>query len=97
MPFSHAQAACGLAGHKLAGAGDLEGGGLDGLGHGGEVGVLGQVGQHRAHNARAGHADVDGFIGFAGAVECAGHEGVVFDGVAEHDQLAGADAARGRR
>ena len=30
-----------VGGHELAGAGDLEGGGLDGLGHGGDIGLLG--------------------------------------------------------
>ena len=92
MPCCTPEAARGLPGHELAGAGDLEGGGLDGLGHGGDIGLLGQVGEHRAYHAGARHAHVHYFVGLAGAVEGAGHEGVVLHGVAEHDELAGADA-----
>ena len=48
--------------------------------------------EHRAHHAGARHAHVHHFVGLAGAMEGAGHEGVVLHSVAEHDELAGADA-----
>ena len=88
----HAQALACLARHELAGAGDLECGGLDSFGNRCNVGVLRQVGQHGAHHAGAGHAHVHHFVGLARAVERTGHEGVVLHGVAEHHQLAGTDA-----
>ena len=88
----HAHAAAGLAGHQLAGAGDLERGGLDGLGNLGHVGVLRHIRQHLAYHAGAGNAHVDDSVGLARTVERAGHERVVLHGVAEHHQLACADA-----
>ena len=43
-------------------------------------------------DAGAADADVDDAVGLADAVERAGHERVVLDRVAEHDQLGAADA-----
>ena len=56
-----------------------------------EVAVAG-FGQRSAHHAGAGNADVDYAVRFAGAVEGAGHKGVVLRGVAEYHQLGCADA-----
>ena len=85
------QALGGLVRDELADARDLEGGALDQLGDLADVGV-GHFGKRRAHDARAGDADVHGAVGFARAVECAGHKGVILHRVAENDELRRADA-----
>ena len=57
-----------------------------------------RLGFDRVRNdAGAADADVDHAVGLADAVERAGHERVVLDGVAEDDELGAADAVAIRR
>ena len=88
----HAQCLGGKVCHQLAHAGDLERGPFDQLCHLVDGRVLGQAGQCGADGTGAGNANVDLTVGFAGAVERAGHKGVVLRRVAEDDQLCRADA-----
>ena len=80
----------GLMGDQLADSRDFERGVLDELRDFGDVGV-GDLLEGMADDTGTGDTDVDDTVGFAGAVERACHEGVVFHGVAEDDQLGGSD------
>ena len=97
MPFSYTQTLGGLARDELAGTRDLEGRGLDGLGNLGHRSILGQVLEHCVDDARA--ADTPTLMTSPAsplAVHGTGHEGVVLNGVAEHDELAAGDRNRDR-
>ncbi len=81
----------GLVGDQLADSRDLERGVLDELRHFGDVGV-GDLLEGMADDTGTGDTDVDDAVGLAGTVEGACHEGVVFDRVAEDDELGRGDA-----
>ena len=49
------------------------------------------------HDARSADADIDRAFRLAGAVKRAGHERIVLDRIAEHDELGAADRALRRR
>ena len=66
-----------LLGDQLPHTGNFESGFLYNIGDFCDIAVV-RLRQGCAHNARAGNADVNFAVWFAGAVKCAGHERVVF-------------------
>ena len=85
-----AEAFSGFCGDQLPYAGDLERGLFDDLGDLCEVAL--DLFERDFDDSGTGDADVDDAVVFARAEERARHEGVVLDGVGEHDQLCASDA-----
>ena len=78
--------------HELSGAGDLEGGFLDLFGYLIEGGSL-QGTEGAIDHTGSGYADGNDAVRLLDAVEGAGHEGVIADGVGEDHELGAADGA----
>ena len=92
MPKGRPRRARGGAPDQFAGARDLERGAANDRRERAEIGVARRL-DGAQHDARAADADIDRAFGLAGAVKRAGHERIVLDGVAEHDELGAADRA----
>ena len=90
MPKRDAQPRRGCSPDQFAGAGDLERRAADDRGKRAEIGGARRL-DRAQHDSRAADADIDRAFGLAGAVKSAGHERIVFDGIAEYDQLGAAD------
>ena len=89
----HAQALGGEGADQLAHAGNLEGRLLNFF-RAGVEGFAAHLLQGAVHHAGAGDAHGDGGVCLLHAVEGAGHEGVVADGVGEDHELGAAEAVR---
>ena len=89
----HAQALGGEGADQLAHASNFEGRFLN-LFCAGVEGCSAHLLQGAVHHAGAGDAHRNGGIGLLHTVECAGHEGIVADGVGEDHELGTAEAVR---
>ena len=77
---------------QLTHTGDFECSFLDNIGDLADV-CLGVLAECRAYNTRTGNSDIDLAVVFAHAVECACHEGVILNGIAEYNDLCRAEVA----